>query len=113
MINEKQTIKISKFLSLVLRHKPETIGIQLDENGWVNTDELIAKMNAQGKKINRDVLSFVVETNSKKRFAFNDDQSKIRASQGHSLNINLGYQPVIPPIYVSGAVDLSLLKLNG
>jgi len=97
MINEKQNIKISKFLSLVLRHKPETIQIQLDENGWVSVSELIEQLNNNGEKINFDILENVVDTNSKKRFAFNEDKSKIRASQGHSLKIDLKYKPINPP----------------
>ena len=97
MISEKRNIKISKFLSLVLRHKPETIQIQLDENGWVNVNELIEKLNNYGKAIDFEILKYVVETNSKKRFAFNDDKTKIRASQGHSLQIDLNYEPIKPP----------------
>lgn len=88
---------ISKFLSLVLRHKPETIGLVLDKNGWADTQELLKKMSTKGPNITLEVLQEVVETNSKKRFAFNEDGSKIRASQGHSLSIDLGYQPSIPP----------------
>jgi len=97
MISENRNIKTSKFLSLVLRHKPETIQIQLDENGWVNVNELIEKLNNYGKEIDFEILKYVVETNSKKRFAFNEDKSKIRANQGHSLQIDLNYKPIIPP----------------
>ncbi len=97
MISEKQNIKISKFLSLVLRHKPETIQIQLDDNGWVSVSELIEKLNNNGKEIDLEVLEYVVKTNSKKRFAFNGDKTKIRASQGHSLQIDLKIKPIIPP----------------
>lgn len=97
MISEKQNIKTSKFLSLVLRHKPETIQIQLDENGWVSVNELIEKLNNYGKEIDFKTIEYVVETNSKKRFAFNEDKSKIRASQGHSLQIDLNYEPINPP----------------
>ncbi len=89
MISEKRKVKISKFLSLVLRHKPETIQIQLDENGWVNVSELIEKLNKNGQQVTIEVLKYVVVTNSKKRFAFNEDESKIRASQGHSLKVDL------------------------
>lgn len=69
MTNEKQLIHISKFLSLVLRHQPETIGIELDQNGWTDTNELIVKANDYGIKVDRELLSHIVETNSKKRFA--------------------------------------------
>ena len=97
MINEKQLIEISKFLSLVLRHKPETIGIQLDENGWTDVDKLIEKSNSYGIKFDKEILEFIVGNNSKKRFAFNETLDKIRASQGHSVNIELGYINQKPP----------------
>lgn len=97
MMNEKQNKKISKFLSLVLRHKPETLQLKLDENGWAIVDELIDQLNKHGLCLNFAVLDYVVQTNSKKRFAFNNDKSKIRASQGHSLSIDLNYIAQKPP----------------
>ena len=97
-MNQKLIIKTSKFLSLVLRHKPEVIGIDLDNQGWVEVDELIEKINAHGHSINFELLKEVVRTNNKKRFAFNDNQTKIRASQGHSVEIELGYSPSTPPV---------------
>jgi putative RNA 2'-phosphotransferase len=97
MISEKQLNNISKFLSLVLRHQPETIGIQLDQNGWTDIAELIEKSNSYGIKFDRETLNHIVETNSKKRFAINDTLDKIRASQGHSIEIDLGYTNQKPP----------------
>ncbi len=97
MANEQEKVKLSKFLSLVLRHKPETIGLKLTHEGWANTSELIEKMSAQGTKINLETLKNIVETNNKKRFIFNSDQSLIRANQGHSIQIDLGLQPQQPP----------------
>ncbi len=87
----------SKFLSLVLRHKPEEIGLLLDGNGWVNVDELIEKINDKGKTLDKHLLETIVDTNDKKRFAFNEDKTKIRASQGHSVEIDLNLQPIQPP----------------
>jgi putative RNA 2'-phosphotransferase len=84
---EKNLKSTSKFLSLILRHKPEEIGLLLDENGWASVDELIQKLNAKGNNIDTDLLTEIVDTNDKKRFAFNDDKTKIRASQGHSIEI--------------------------
>ena len=92
-----QTKHISKFLSLVLRHKPEEIGITLDSNGWASVPELLARMNAKGFGLTMDLLEEVVSTNNKKRFAFNDDQTLIRASQGHSVEIDLDLKPADPP----------------
>lgn len=97
MDKEKEAIKISKFLSLVLRHKPETIGIELDENGWTDVSILIRKCNGYGIHFDLTMLKYVVATNNKKRFSFNDSFSKIRASQGHSIDIDLGYKPQMPP----------------
>jgi putative RNA 2'-phosphotransferase len=97
MISDKQLIHISKFLSLVLRHQPETIGIQLDQNGWTEIDELIEKTNSYGILFDREILNHIVATNSKKRFAFNDTLDKIRASQGHSVEIELCYTNQKPP----------------
>lgn len=97
MIDEKQTTKLSKFLSLVLRHQPQTIRIELDESGWVSVEKLISAMNTHGHKIDLQTLKHVVETNNKKRFAFSDDMQMIRANQGHSVKVNLELEPVEPP----------------
>ena len=91
MISKKEETKLSKLLSLVLRHKPETIGLELSEEGWAETAVLIDKLNANNSPINLEILTQVVENNAKKRFAFNDKFDKIRASQGHSIEIELGY----------------------
>ena len=72
----------SKFVSLILRHKPETIGIQLDEHGWANVDGLIAGIS-KTRKFNREMLEEIVRTDNKQRFTFNEDKTKIRANQGH------------------------------
>lgn len=89
--------KASKFLSLILRHQPQSIGLQLDKAGWANVDELLTKMNQVGHQINREGLENIVENNDKQRFSFSDDGSKIRANQGHSIPIELGYEAKIPP----------------
>lgn len=92
MITEKENTQISKLLSLVLRHQPEKLGIILDENGWTDVAILLRKLT-----IEKTDLDHVVATNSKNRFAFNDDQTKIRANQGHSVKVELGYQAEKPP----------------
>lgn len=96
-MNEKQTKKISKFLSLILRHKPESVGVQLDANGWTDIDTLLQKMNQSGTQINRNQLDHVVATNNKKRFAVSPCNSKIRANQGHSVDVDLAYRAASPP----------------
>ena len=87
----------SKFLSLVLRHRPEKIGITLDENGWVAVSLLIEQCNTHGFQLTLDELDEVVETNNKKRFAYSQDGSRIRASQGHSVSVNLDLDKRQPP----------------
>lgn len=98
MISEKETVKISKFLSLVLRHKPEEIGIELDSNGWTDVQKLIEKTNDANVPLTLEILKHVVTTNPKQRFAFNDNFEKIRANQGHSVEVELGYEPKTPPV---------------
>lgn len=93
----KENIEISKFLSLVLRHKPEELGIILDEAGWTDVATLLHKLQERGMDVSEEYVHHIVETNSKKRFAFNDTKDKIRASQGHSVEVELGLQAVTPP----------------
>lgn len=96
-MNEKERTRTSKFLSLVLRHEPQRIGIQLDPAGWVEVDLLLFACRQHGKPINRAELEEVVATNEKKRFAFSEDGQRIRANQGHSVEVSLGYIPQSPP----------------
>ena len=93
----KKTATTSKFLSLVLRHKPETIGLKLDPNGWVEVEDLLDKAAKHGRDISHEWLTKVVAENDKKRFAFSEDGLRIRASQGHSVNVELGLEPTQPP----------------
>jgi putative RNA 2'-phosphotransferase len=96
----KNIVKYSKFLSLILRHKPEVIGLSLDENGWADVVQLIDLANQQGTALTIALLEEVVVTNDKKRFAFSTDKSKIRASQGHSIEVDLALVPQQPPEYL-------------
>jgi putative RNA 2'-phosphotransferase len=91
-----QLIKTSKFLSLVLRHQPGMIGIELDESGWTDVDQLLAAMARHGRMVTREQFEFVVRENDKRRFALSDDGLRIRASQGHSIGVELGYEAVEP-----------------
>ncbi|MCB0735999.1 MAG: RNA 2'-phosphotransferase [Bacteroidetes bacterium] len=115
-MTEKEQNKTSKFLSLVLRHKPETIGLKLDSNGWANTEELLAKMNENGQSLSFEQLRIVVENNAKKRFIFTDDESKIRANQGHSISVDLALEEKQPPdiLYHGTATkNLDSIKAKG
>lgn len=81
-MNKKQKMKVSKLLSFVLRHNPKSIGIVMDDNGWVEITNFLECLARDGKAITKEELEEVVKTNDKKRFAFSDDGTKIRASQG-------------------------------
>jgi putative RNA 2'-phosphotransferase len=93
----KPNSKLSKFLSLILRHKPEAVGLALDPQGWVSIDVLIAKCNKAGTRFTREELLHVVEYNDKKRFTVSEDGKRIRAAQGHSVAVELGLAPIEPP----------------
>ncbi|HWB03549.1 MAG TPA: RNA 2'-phosphotransferase [Verrucomicrobiales bacterium] len=93
----KETICASKFLSLVLRHQPEAAGITLDSAGWADVNELLAGCERARRSLTRRQLDHIVATNEKKRFEFSSDSKRIRASQGHSVEIELEYEPLIPP----------------
>ena len=96
-MNERELKRTSKFLSLVLRHEPHAIGIVFDPAGWVDIDLLLAAANRQGQAIDRPTLERVVRNNDKQRFSLSDDGRRIRANQGHSVDVELGYQPADPP----------------
>ena len=100
-MNEKYKKQISKFLSLVLRHQPDYIGLQLDDNGWADVETLIERSKSRNLHFSFDELEEIVVTNDKQRFAFNGDKSKIRANQGHSVKfIDLQLEAVQPPEYL-------------
>lgn len=100
-MTEQHKKKISKFLSYVLRHHPELINLNLDENGWANVDELITRSKRDPHEgISFEELDEIVETNDKKRFIFNEDKTRIRANQGHSIDINLALIPQKPPEFL-------------
>lgn len=102
-------IALSKLLSKILRHEPELVGIRLDSHGWVSVDELVRAINRTARAagvpkrlralpiVTREILVNVVSTNDKQRFSVSPDGKRIRAAQGHSIEVELGYQPVEPP----------------
>ena len=96
-MTEKETIRASKFLSLVLRHEPERVGLVLGEAGWIGVDELLRAVNQHGMPLTLDGLKHVVATSDKKRFALSEGSLSIRANQGHSVEVDLQYEPQTPP----------------
>ncbi|MEU1122952.1 RNA 2'-phosphotransferase [Streptomyces sp. NPDC005899] len=97
-MNDQRTVKVSKYLSKHLRHQPERIGITLDANGWVDIEAVLRACALHGFPVTREEIDHVVETNDKRRFAVAD--GRIRASQGHTVAVDLGLSPVQPPPYL-------------
>ncbi len=98
--------RVSKLMSLILRHQPDVIGVKLDENGWLGVDELIQGINRKGINFDFEQLQVVVDQNDKKRFTFNDDQTKIRANQGHSVKVDVELKASTPPdVLFHGTVE--------
>ena len=87
---------ISKYISLILRHKPEVIGITLDERGWANVDELI-KGVTRTRPFSMEALEQIVQSDEKQQYSFDDTKTLIRANQGHSIPVNVELPKVIPP----------------
>lgn len=96
-MDSKTLIKISKYLSLHLRHQPEKLGLTLEPGGWVAVDDLLVACSAHRFPITRAALEEVVAGNDKQRFAFDQTGKKIRASQGHSVAVDLQLEPALPP----------------
>ena len=96
-MTEKEVVRKSKFLSLILRHEPERVGLELDNAGWIGVSKLLEAVNQHGVSLTLDELRHIVATSDKKRFAFSEDATRIRANQGHSVEVDLQYAPQIPP----------------
>ena len=94
----KRLVKTSKFLSLVLRHDPARIGLTLDPAGWVDVSTLLTALAAHGRPLTRPELDHVVAENDKRRFAYDATGARIRASQGHTVQVDLGYTDSEPPV---------------
>jgi len=95
-----ETKSKSKLLSLILRHRPESVGIELDESGWTTIDALLDALRKSQRPMSRDELQIVVDTNDKQRFEFSENGLSIRARQGHSIDVALGYEPTTPPEFL-------------
>ena len=88
----------SKFISLILRHNPQVIGISLDEHGWADVQDLIEGINrTEGHSLDMDTLEEIVRTDEKQRYSFNEDHTLIRANQGHSIPVDVELEEKIPP----------------
>ena len=100
---------LSKFISLILRHNPAAVGITVDEFGWANVDALSKGINSKGHAIDRQILDEIVSSDNKGRYSYSEDNSLIRANQGHSIDVDLQLEPIQPPdlLYHGTATRLS------
>lgn len=101
---------LSKYISRILRHRPEDINIQLDEHGWADVEELLAGMNAAGQKIDREILEEIVRTDQKQRYSFNEKGTLIRANQGHSIPVDVELAEQEPPEYLYHGTALRFME---
>lgn len=98
--------KLSKFLSLILRHKPDIVGISLDEHGWADVEALLRGIQKSGRNIDVSLLEKIVAENDKQRFSFSEDRKRIRANQGHSLQVDVELVSGKPPaVLYHGTVE--------
>ena len=107
---------ISRYISLILRHKPEVIGITIDEHGWANVEELIQGIEKNNPGFNKEILEEIVRTNNKQRYSFNDDKTLIRANQGHSIPVDVELEEKEPPkilYHGTGEKYISSIDQNG
>ena len=112
----RDLVKASKFMSLVLRHEPKRIGLVLDEQGWADIGELIERAGAHGMALTREVIAEVVATSDKQRFAIDETGQRIRANQGHSVEIDLGLEPSEPPTLLfhgTGEKSVAAIRTEG
>lgn len=108
--------KLSIFISLVLRHNPDAVGIKLDKHGWADVSELINGINKTGRKIDIDILEEIVRTDNKQRYSFNEDKTLIRANQGHSIPVDVELREKEPPEFLyHGTADrfLKTIMIEG
>jgi putative RNA 2'-phosphotransferase len=115
-MDSKEIIKKSKWLSKHLRHAPERIGLELEVGGWVEVEKLLAAAKKYHMELTRPQLEEVVAENNKQRFAFDSTGTKIRANQGHSVEVDLGLEASTPPdvlFHGTGAQNRDLLLSEG
>ncbi len=115
-MDARALVELSKFLSWVLRHRPDAIGITLDDAGWTDVDALLSQARAHGRPLTRELLERIVTESPKQRFALSEDGRRIRASQGHSVEVELGYEPATPPevlFHGSVAGNIAAIRTDG
>lgn len=116
MKQSNEDVALGRFLSLILRHNPKAAGIELDEHGWADVKQLLAGMNKAGRRIDSQDLERIVRENNKQRYCFNEDHTKIRANQGHSIKVDVELKECRPPaLLYHGTAErfLERIKLEG
>ena len=112
-MNDRRSLRVSKFLSYHLRHRPDELGLELGPGGWVDVEALLAAASSRGFAISRDELTDVVAGNDKQRFSFDVAGSRIRANQGHSVTVDLELAPAVPPaVLYHGTGGQTVLKIQ-
>ncbi len=110
---DRDLVRMSRFLARVLRHEPESIGLVLDAHGWADVDDLVRLAAGHGVPLTRPLLERIVAENDKRRFALGDDGRRIRASQGHSVAIDLALPPAQPPtVLYHGTASRSVASIR-
>lgn len=110
--DDARLVRVSKYLAKHLRHQPERLGLQLESGGWVRVDDLLAACAAHRFPVTRDELERVVAENDKRRYSFDELGTRIRANQGHTVEVDLGLVPVEPPpVLFHGTVERSADKI--
>ena len=115
-MDAKRLVRTSKYLSLHLRHRPERLGLSLAPGGWVSVDALLAAAARDGHPISRAELDEVVAGNDKQRFGFDPSGTRIRAHQGHSVDVDLQLEPAEPPAVLyhgTGARSAAAIRRDG
>lgn len=110
--NEFEKIKMSRYISMLLRHKPYVAGLTLDEHGWADVNELVAGV-CKTRYLTMAMLEEIVATDEKQRYSFNDDKTQIRANQGHSVNVDVELEEAVPPEFLwHGTGEKSVLSID-
>ncbi len=115
-MDRKALTRLSKYLSFVLRHQPGSIGVAMDGQGWVDVEELIERSRPRGVQLTREVIAEIVATSPKRRFALSEDGRRLRANQGHSVDVDLAYEPSRPPellFHGTAAARLPAIRAEG
>ena len=115
-MDARRLVKVSRYLSRHLRHQPERLGLTLQPGGWVEVGDLLAACAAHGFAITEDDLREVVARNDKQRFGFDEAGRRIRANQGHSVEVDLGLQPADPPAVLfhgTGSTSVDAILRDG